>query len=76
MHFARNLLQTVPKAQQEIVAAGLRSVFTQQSRSAVEQQLDQMAALFTGKFPRAVELMTAVPEDVLAFRHFPPSHWH
>jgi putative transposase len=44
VHFARNLLQTVPKAQQEMVAA-------------------------------AAELMATAREDVLAFRHFPASHW-
>ncbi len=38
VQLARNLLQTVPKAEQEMVAAELRSVFTQQSRSAVEEQ--------------------------------------
>ncbi len=52
VHFARNLLQTVPKAQQEMVAA-----------------------MLTGKFPRAAELMATAREDVLAFRHFPASHW-
>ncbi|CAK6696960.1 hypothetical protein BBFGKLBO_02156 [Synechococcus sp. CBW1107] len=36
VHFARNLLQAVPRAQQEMVAAALRSVFTQQSRTGVE----------------------------------------
>ena len=75
VHFARNLLQTVPKAQQEMVAAALRSVFTQQSRGAVEEQWDQVAAMLAGKFPRAAELMASAREDVLAFRHFPPSHW-
>jgi putative transposase len=34
VHFARNLLQTVPKAHQEMVAAALRSVFAQQSKEA------------------------------------------
>lgn len=76
VHFAPNLLQTVPKAQQEMVAAALRSVFTQQSRSMVEAQWDQGAAMLTAKFPRATELMASAREDVLAFRHVPPSHWH
>ena len=73
--YARNLLQTVPKAQQEMVAAALRSVFTQQSAAAVEEQWDQVAAMLTGKFPRAADLMATAREDVLAFRHFPASHW-
>jgi hypothetical protein len=75
VHFARNLLQTVPKAQQEMVAAALRSVFTQQSAATVEEQWDQVAAMLTAKFPRAAELMATAREDVLAFRHFTLSHW-
>ncbi len=75
VHFARNLLQTVPKGQQEMVAAALRSVFAQQSWSAVEEQWDQVAAMLTSKFPRATELMASAREDVLAFRHFPQQHW-
>jgi putative transposase len=75
VHFARNFLQTVPKAQQEMVAAALRSVFTQQGASAVEEQWDQVASMIAGKFPRAAELMAAAREDVLAFRHFTASHW-
>jgi putative transposase len=75
VHFARNLLQTVPKAQQEMVAVALRSVFTQHSRSAVVEQWDQVTAMLAGKFPKAAELMASAREDVLAFRHFPLSHW-
>ncbi len=36
----------------------------------MEEQWNQVAA----KFPRAAELMVSAREDVLAFRHFPPSH--
>ena len=75
VHFARNLLQTVPRAQQEMVAAALRSVFTQQSAQDVLAQWDQVSAMLAGKFPRAAELMATAREDVLAFRHFPASHW-
>jgi hypothetical protein len=57
------------------VAAALRSVFTQQSAAAVEEQWDQVAAMLSAKFPRAAELMATAREDVLAFRHFPHQHW-
>ncbi len=70
MHFARNLHQAVPKAQQEMVEAALRSVFNQQSRNAIEEQWDQEAAMLTGKFPRAAELMAIAREDVLVLRIF------
>ena len=75
VHFARNLLQTVPKAHQEMVAAALRSVFAQQSKEAVLEQWDQVSTMLAAKFPRAAELMAKASEDVLAFRHFPPQHW-
>ena len=75
VHFARNLLQTVPKAHQEMVAAALRSVFAQQSKEAVLEQWDQVSAMLAAKFPRAAELMAKASEDVLAFRHFPSQHW-
>ena len=75
VHFARNLLQTVAKAQQEMVAAALRSVFTHQGSSAVEEQWDQVASMLAGKFPREAELMATALEDVLAVIHFPDSHW-
>ncbi|MBM5801539.1 MAG: IS256 family transposase [Cyanobacteria bacterium K_DeepCast_35m_m2_023] len=75
VHFSRNLLQTVPKAHQEMVAAALRSVFAQQNKEAVLEQWDQVSAMLAAKFPRAAELMAEAREDVLAFRHFPPQHW-
>ena len=75
MHFARNQLQTVPKAHQEMVAAALRSVFAQQSKEVVLEQWDQVSAMLAAKFPRAAELMAEAREDVLAFRHYPPQHW-
>ncbi|CAK6696955.1 hypothetical protein BBFGKLBO_02155 [Synechococcus sp. CBW1107] len=34
-----------------------------------------MAGVLSLKFPRAAELMASAREDVLAFRHFPASHW-
>ncbi len=75
VHFARNLLQTVPKAQQEMVAVALCSVFSQQSKEAVLEQWEQVSAMLAAKLPRAAELLASAREDVLAFRHFPNSHW-
>ena len=72
VYFARNLLQTVPKAHHEMVAAALCSVFAQQSKDAVLEQWDQVGAMLAAKFARAAELMAKAREDVLAFRHFPP----
>jgi transposase-like protein len=75
VHFARNLLQRVPKAHQGMVTAALRSVFAQEDASEIESLWDDLAASLAERFPRATELMLEAKEDVLAFRHFPAPHW-
>jgi putative transposase len=75
VHFARNLLQRVPRAHQGVVTAALRSVFAQEDASEIESRWDDLAASLAERFPRATELMLEAKEDVLAFRHFPAPHW-
>ena len=75
VHFARNLLQRVPKAHQGMVTAALRSVFSQEDAIDLVERWDDLAASLVERFPRAAELMDQAREDVLAFRHFPQQHW-
>ena len=75
VHFARNLLQRVPKAHQGMVTAALRSVFAQEKTDEIEARWDDLASSLVERFPKAAELMLHAREDVLAFRHFPPQHW-
>jgi transposase-like protein len=75
VHFARNLLQRVPKAHQGMVTAALRSVFAQESTDEILSRWDDLAASLVERFPRAAELMHEAREDVLAFRQFPKPHW-
>lgn len=75
VHFARNLLQRVPKAHQGMVTAALRSVFAQEGASDILARWDDLAGSLVERFPRAAELMDQAREDVLAFRHFPQQHW-
>ena len=75
VHFARNLLQCVPKAHQGMVTAALRSVFAQESAEEIESRWDDLAASLAERFPKAAALMHEAKEDVLAFRHFPKDHW-
>ena len=75
VHFARNLLQCVPKAHQGMVTAALRSVFAQESADEILSRWDDLAASLAERFPRAAALMNEAREDVLAFRHFPQHHW-
>jgi len=75
VHFARNLLQCVPKAHQGMVTAALRSVFAQENATEILSRWDDLAASLAERFPKAAELMNQAREDVLAFRHFPAPHW-
>jgi len=75
VHFARNLLQCVPKAHQGMVTAALRSVFAQEGAAEIESRWDDLAASLAERLPKAAALMHEAKEDVLAFRHFPKDHW-
>lgn len=56
VHFARNLLQRVPKAHQGMVTAALRSVFSQEDAVGLVERWDDLAASLAERFPRAAEL--------------------
>ncbi len=75
VHFARNLLQCVPKAHQGMVTAALRSVFAQENATEILSRWDDLAASLAERFPKAAELMNQAREDVQAFCHFPAPHW-
>ncbi len=74
MHAMRNILAKVPKADAEMVAAAIRTIFAQPSGEAVHAQFDPMATL-EPQFPAVATLLVAAREDLLAFCAFPPEHW-
>jgi len=51
VHFMRNVLAKVGKGDAEMVAAAVRTVFAQPTATAVRDQLDQVAATLTDRFP-------------------------
>lgn len=75
VHFARNLLAHVAKADGEVVTAAYRTVFAQPSAAGVRAQWDHVAASFTTSHPKVAAVMDGAREDVLAFTGFPTSHW-
>ncbi len=75
VHYARNLLATVPKSHVEFVAAAFRSIFALSDRTEIEARWDEVAATLAERFPKAAESMTGARTDVLAFATFPRSHW-
>ena len=71
MHYARNLLATVPKAHVEFVAAAFRSIFALGTTTEVEARWDEVADTLAERFPKAAESMRDAKTDVLAFAAFP-----
>ena len=75
VHYARNLLATVPRASTEMVAAAFRTVFAQLTPDEVHHRWDEVADQLEERFPKAAASMRAAKGDVLAFTPFPFDHW-
>ena len=75
VHFARNLLALVPKAQADSVAAAFRLVFAQNTRPEVEAAWDKARDEFAARYPKTGPLMDEAKAEVLAFAAMPKAHW-
>ena len=75
VHFARNLLAHVPKAQADYVAAAFRAIFAHTKPSEVDAAWDKTRDEFAARFPKLGPLMDEAKAEVLAFTAFPRAHW-
>ena len=75
VHYARNLLATVPKTHVEFVAAAFRSIFTFSTTEDVHTRWDEVETMLEERFPKAAASMRDSKTDVLAFSAFPRAHW-
>ena len=75
VHFARNLLALVPKAEADSVAAAFRLVFAQNTRPEVEAAWDKARDEFAARYPKTGPLMDEAKAEVLAFAAMPKAHW-
>ncbi len=75
VHYIRNLLATVPRAESEVVAAAFRSIFAQGTAAEVFARWDEVADTLEPKHPKAAALMNTAKTDVCAFAAFPKQHW-
>jgi putative transposase len=75
VHFIRNLLARIPKAESDFVAAAFRSIFALNTAKEVHARWDDVASMLEERFPKAAELLDDAKHDVLAFAGFPVSHW-
>jgi len=75
VHFMRNVLSHIPKANKSVVAAALRTIFAQSDRSSAGEQLAEVVGALRPRWPQAAQLVQEAAEEVLAYMAFPQEHW-
>ena len=75
VHFMRNVLAKVPKASGEMVAAAIRTIFSQPDATHVHAQFDEITTMLGRQFPAVAVMLTDARADLLAFTSFPTAHW-
>lgn len=75
VHFLRNVLARIPKGSAEMVLAAIRTIFAQPDAAAVAEQLDEIVAKLTPRFPVVAAMLAEAKEEVTAFTAFPVGHW-
>ena len=74
VHWMRNALSCVPKAQQSMAAAALRQAFIQPDRASASQALRHVADQLRRKWPKLGAFIDDSEIDVLAHLDFPVQH--
>jgi len=74
-HYARNLINQVPRSAAPWVATLLRTVFEQPDAASVRAQMASVIGALDEKFPKAAEHLEAARDDLLAFAAYPREVW-
>jgi len=75
VHFMRNVLAKVPRANAEMVAAAIRTIFAQPDAAAVEEQFGRIVEMLGRQFAEVAAMLEDAKEDLLSFKGFPTEHW-
>ena len=75
VHFMRNALAHVGSKQRAMVAAAIRTAFTQETQKAASTEWRAVAGRLRPRFPKLADLMDEAEDDVLAHMAFPKDHW-
>jgi putative transposase len=74
VHFLRDMLGHVQKAQQQMVGAAIRQVFAAPSREEAQAILSDVVARLEHVAPKVAGLLEEAEPDLLAFLDFPAEH--
>lgn len=75
VHFMRNVLAHVTRADQPMVGVALRTIFAQPDRASAGDQLELVAETMAKRWPKVAELLREAEQDVLSYMAFPSEHW-
>ena len=75
VHFLRDMLGHVARAQQPLVSGAIRGIFTAASAAEAHQRLGQVADQLRAHAPKVAALLEDAEADLLAFYGFPAEHW-
>jgi transposase-like protein len=75
VHFMRNALTQVHTKQRGMVAAAIRTAFTQEILEAARAEWRAVADLLCERFPKLAALIDEAEDDLLAHLAFPKEHW-
>lgn len=75
VHFMRNALANVHVKQRGMVAAAIRTAFTQETEKEAHAEWRAVADRLRERFPRASAVMDDAEHGVLAYMSFHKSHW-
>ncbi len=75
VHFMRNILCQVPRKQQGMVSAIVKTIFAAPDQKAAKEQLNTVVLQLKDRFPKAMEVLKDGCDDVLEYMAFPSEHW-
>lgn len=75
VHKTANVLNKLPKSMQPKVKASLHEIWMASTREDAYKAFDNTVALYSAKYPKAMECLAKDKEELLAFYDFPAEHW-
>jgi transposase-like protein len=75
VHFLRDMLGHVARAQQPLVSGAIRGIFTAGSATEARERLGQVADQLRQHAPKVARRLEDAEADLLAFYGFPAEHW-
>jgi len=75
VHFLRDMLGHVAKAQQPLVSGAIRQIFAATDGKEARQRLGEVVEQLARPAPKVARLLEDAEPDLLAFYAFPAEHW-